>query len=55
VTSPRDKVFHYVKWWDLERWLELGWIARPALEGTHHGQHACLVEWLCDCKVVKPK
>jgi hypothetical protein len=32
-------------------YLRCGWLALPALEGTHHGFYAVLMAWLCQCKI----
>lgn len=48
------KTFHFVRHPEVLDWLRVGWIARPALEGTHHGQWSALCEWLCDCTPVRP-
>jgi hypothetical protein len=50
----REQVFTYAAFYAMRDWLALGWIARQALDGTHHGSRYCLVEWLCDCKPVFP-
>ena len=49
-----ERVFTYAAFYAMRDWLALGWIARRALDGTHHGSRYCLVEWLCDCKPVFP-
>jgi hypothetical protein len=49
------RTFHYVRHNDVPDWLRCGWIARAALDGIHHGEWSVLCEWLCNCKMVKPK
>jgi hypothetical protein len=39
------KVFHH----QIEDYLLLGWIMRPAFTGCHHGHYVVLMEWVCDC------
>ncbi len=31
--------------------LRCGWLATPALEGTHHGFYSVLCVWLCGCRI----
>lgn len=35
-------------------YLLCGWLATPALEGTHHGFYSVLMAWLCDCPTTEP-
>lgn len=49
------RTFHYVRLHELPDWLRLGWIARQALNGIHHGEYSALCEWLCDCPMVRPR
>jgi hypothetical protein len=44
------RVFKYVGHHDACDYLALGWLASPALEGTHHGADAVLMV-LCACPV----
>lgn len=44
----------YVRHADVPAYLTCGWVARPVLEGTHHGARAVLCEWLCDCPLIEP-
>lgn len=46
----RDRLFHYVRIAEVERWLAVGWYAHPSLQGSVHGLYSCLLEWLCDCE-----
>lgn len=46
-----ERVFLYVRHADVPSYLLMGWLALPALEGTHHGQWSVLMQWLCDCKM----
>lgn len=50
-----EQLFHFARIDTVPDWLRLGWIARPILDGTHHGQWSVAVEWLCKCPVVKPE
>lgn len=35
-------------------YLRVGWVARATLDGTHHGEWAVHVQWLCACPPVVP-
>jgi hypothetical protein len=35
--------------------VALGWLASPALAGTHHGADSVLMVWLCACSVAVPQ
>lgn len=50
----RERWFHYVRLGDLADWLMCGWLPTRALVDTHHGQHALLCEWPCDCPMPRP-
>lgn len=47
--------FRFVRHADVLVYLKCGWVARPALNGTHHGEWSVLMEWLCDCELKQPK
>jgi hypothetical protein len=32
----------------------LGWLPLPSLNGTHHGQWAVHLTWICGCSPVTP-
>lgn len=50
-----DETFHFAYRYQVMDWARLGWMPRPhILDGTHHGGRAMMMEWLCDCPVVKP-
>ena len=49
------RTFHLVRIPDVHLWLLCGWIAHPSLEGTGHGEWSVLCEWLCDCKMARPR
>ena len=49
------RTFRYVRLERVPDWLRAGWIARPALDGTHHGEYSALLEWLCDCPMAVPR
>lgn len=50
----RMSFFRFVRHEDAPDWLRCGWLARPILNGTHHGLWSVAVEWVCDCKPVFP-
>jgi hypothetical protein len=35
-------------------YLQLGWMALPSLEDTHHGRWSTHCIWLCECRPVEP-
>jgi len=43
VTPETAEVFRYVLHADVPRFLEQGWQATPALQGTHHGEYSVLM------------
>jgi hypothetical protein len=47
----RQQTFHFVRHSEALDWLRLGWLARPTLERTHHGEYSVMMEWLCDCEM----
>lgn len=50
-----EQIFHFVRKTEAEDWLRLGWLPLNCLEGTGHGDWSILMQWLCDCPMVKPK
>lgn len=42
--------FRYVTHPQVPDYLRCGWLATPALEGTHHGHYSVLCVWLCSCR-----
>lgn len=51
--TPRTGIFRYVRHGDADVYCQLGWMPTDALDGTHHGQYAVLMHWLCECKYVE--
>lgn len=52
----RDRILHYVPRWQALDWLRLGWIIlRPQGSQPNHDQYVFHMEWLCDCKLVRPR
>ena len=50
------RTFHYVPHYAALDWLRCGWIvAKRYGHQPSHDQYVMLMEWLCDCKVVKPQ
>lgn len=49
-----EQLFHFVRLEQAPDWLKLGWIGRPILNGTHHGEWSVAMEWLCDCPAPRP-
>jgi hypothetical protein len=48
-------VLKYVRHHDACDYLALGWLASPALAGTHHGADSVLMVWLCACPAAVPR
>ena len=51
----KSTFFRFVRHADVLAYLKCGWVVRPALNGTHHGEWSVLMEWLCDCELKQPK
>jgi hypothetical protein len=52
----RHRTFHYVNHHAALDWLRLGWIVvRPYCAAAHLDFYGVTMEWLCDCKMVKPQ
>lgn len=51
----KNSLFRFVSHEQAADYLRCGWIARPILNGTHHGFWSVAVEWLCDCDPVYPE
>jgi hypothetical protein len=43
------RMVKYVRHDETPDYLVLGWLASPALAGTHHGADSVLMVWLCAC------
>jgi hypothetical protein len=43
------RTFRYCVFSRLDDALRMGWIIADSLQGSHHGDYAVLVEWLCPC------
>jgi hypothetical protein len=54
--TMRDRTFHYVPHHAALDWLRTGWIVvRKAGIFPHHDQYCVTMEWLCDCKLARPR
>jgi len=51
----RDRIFHYTTYDRLRDWLSCGWLVVPPNAPMHHHHYGVVVEWLCDCKMVRPR
>jgi len=49
-----DSTFKYVRNYDAERWIALGWKDTGALNGTHHGEWSQLMQWVGEGEPVQP-
>ena len=48
------RIFRFVVHDQLKAYEELGWEYRRALEGTHHGHTAFMMEWMNEGQPVEP-
>lgn len=55
VSTRHESIFMFAPISRVDDWLKCGWLPHDALAGTHHGEHAVLVEWICECEIVAPK
>lgn len=52
----RDRIFHYVRHHAKLDWLRCGWIiVKPNCRMPQFDQYGVTMEWLCDCRMVKPQ
>lgn len=51
----RERVFHQVTYDRVHDWLRCGWIVVIPNAPMHHHHYGVLVEWLCQCNMVRPK
>jgi hypothetical protein len=51
----RDRVFHYVPYARALDWLRVGWIVAQPNCSTLQDLYGVTMEWLCDCKMARPK
>lgn len=54
-TVSKPRIFHYARHYALLDWVRLGWIvAKPNCQGMYMDEFSVTVEWLCECKQVRP-
>jgi hypothetical protein len=51
----RDRIFMYVTYDRLRDWLLCGWMVAIPNAPAHHHHYGQIVEWLCDCKMARPR
>lgn len=51
----RDRFFHHVSIYAVTDWLDCGWMVVLPNRGMHHHANGLLMEWLCDCKLARPR
>lgn len=51
----RQRTLHYVHVARAMDWLRLGWLVVLPNRRMHHDHYNVTMEWLCDCKMVKPQ
>jgi len=49
------RTLHHVRNERVPDWLRVGWIVVKSNCQTHHDYYSVTMEWLCDCKMVKPR
>jgi hypothetical protein len=47
--------FHYVAYAQVPDWLACGWRVVIPNAAMHHHFYGVLMEWLCDCKMARPR
>jgi hypothetical protein len=50
----KDRIFHWAKLHELGDWLACGWVFAATNAPMHHHDYSFMMEWLCDCKMVRP-
>jgi hypothetical protein len=50
----KHRIFHHVRYERIPDWLLAGWIVPIPNGGTHHNHYGVMMEWICDCKMVRP-
>jgi hypothetical protein len=53
-TPMRDRIFKFVTYDRALDWLRVGWIVAIPNAPMHHHHYGVTLEWLCDCKRVRP-
>jgi hypothetical protein len=51
----RDRIFKYATYDRIADYLALGWVIVMPNKMTHHEEYGLVLEWLCDCKMVRPQ
>ena len=51
----KHRTFHYVTYNRIPDWLACGWLIVPPNAVMHHHEYGLVLEWLCDCKMVRPR
>ncbi len=51
----RDRIFHHVNYDRALDWLRCGWMVLMPNGPMHHHHYGLVLEWICDCKMVKPR
>ena len=47
---PKQSLHRFVPLADAMDYVLLGWMPRPSLQGTHHGDYSVHIAWLCECR-----
>jgi hypothetical protein len=51
----RSRIFHYVPYARALDWLACGWMVLIPNGPSYHLHYGIEMEWLCDCKMPRPK
>ena len=55
AAMTRERVLHYVIYPLIPDWLACGWQVVIPNGSMHHHHYGVVMEWLCDCKMARPK
>jgi hypothetical protein len=47
--TEQIRIFRYIPRRLVDAAMSVGWLPTAGLDGTHHGAHACLMEFVCSC------
>jgi hypothetical protein len=53
--SGRDRIFHYCTYDRIPDWLRCGWLIVMPNKEMHHHHYGLVLEWLCECTMVRPR
>lgn len=50
----RVRICRYVRFADIDAYIELGWYFDGGQMHMPHGAYSVILEWLCDCFPIEP-